>query len=181
MPGVEIRWSFAEALYYGFYSKRDLLAFFFARLIRSWRWYMYACMLVSQVLPTVRQLAGIATKDYRREKGGRGARQQRGGGRGNGGGRSEGRGRSNDGFRGRGGGGGRGGEREGGGRGDDGGGGGGKKKDVVLKAKQFDIVFLDPPTWSKSTHGAVDLVRDYQVPLCAAFFLLVFLYPQMEG
>lgn len=32
-----------------------------------------------------------------------------------------------------------------------------------LKAKQFDLVFLDPPTWSKSKHGTVDLVRDYQV------------------
>ncbi|CAN0385447.1 unnamed protein product, partial [Ectocarpus sp. 12 AP-2014] len=37
---------------------------------------------------------------------------------------------------------------------------GGEEKD--LKAKQFDLVFLDPPTWSKSKHGAVDLVRDYQ-------------------
>lgn len=41
--------------------------------------------------------------------------------------------------------------------------GGGEEKD--LKAKQFDLVFLDPPTWSKSKHGAVDLVRDYQVCL----------------
>lgn len=31
------------------------------------------------------------------------------------------------------------------------------------KARQFDLVFLDPPTWSTSSHGAVDLVRDYQV------------------
>lgn len=38
-----------------------------------------------------------------------------------------------------------------------------RKEEKDLKAKQFDLVFLDPPTWSKSKHGAVDLVRDYQV------------------
>lgn len=28
--------------------------------------------------------------------------------------------------------------------------------------RQFDVVLLDPPTWSKSPFGAVDIVRDYQ-------------------
>ncbi len=31
-----------------------------------------------------------------------------------------------------------------------------------FKARQFDIVVLDPPRWAKSPFGAVDLVRDYQ-------------------
>jgi 23S rRNA (cytosine1962-C5)-methyltransferase len=31
-----------------------------------------------------------------------------------------------------------------------------------LAARQFDIVVLDPPTWTKTRFGAVDLVRDYQ-------------------
>lgn len=43
-----------------------------------------------------------------------------------------------------------------------------RKEEKDLKAKQFDLVFLDPPTWSKSKHGAVDLVRDYQVR-CGGF------------
>lgn len=37
-----------------------------------------------------------------------------------------------------------------------------RKKVTPIKARQFDIVVLDPPTWSKSPWGAVDLVRDYQ-------------------
>ncbi len=31
-----------------------------------------------------------------------------------------------------------------------------------FKARQFDLVVLDPPRWAKSPFGAVDLVRDYQ-------------------
>ncbi|MCQ2029228.1 class I SAM-dependent rRNA methyltransferase [Stutzerimonas zhaodongensis] len=31
-----------------------------------------------------------------------------------------------------------------------------------LAAKQFDLVLLDPPAWSKSAFGTVDLLRDYQ-------------------
>ena len=31
-----------------------------------------------------------------------------------------------------------------------------------FKARQFDLVVLDPPGWAKSSFGAVDLVRDYQ-------------------
>jgi len=31
-----------------------------------------------------------------------------------------------------------------------------------LSPKQFDLVFLDPPAWSKSAFGTVDLLRDYQ-------------------
>ena len=31
-----------------------------------------------------------------------------------------------------------------------------------LEAKQFDLVFLDPPAWAKSAFGTVDLLRDYQ-------------------
>ena len=31
-----------------------------------------------------------------------------------------------------------------------------------LKAREFDLVVLDPPTWTKSRFGTVDLVRDYQ-------------------
>ena len=30
------------------------------------------------------------------------------------------------------------------------------------KAREFDLVVLDPPTWTKSRFGTVDLVRDYQ-------------------
>lgn len=111
---------------------------------------------VKQVLPTIRQLAGIATKDYRRDKRGRGAAQRgafRGGNYGRGRGSGGRYGGYAEGARGAGGGG-----SEAGGRG-----GGAREKEAVLKPKQFDIVFLDPPTWSKSGHGAVDLVRDYQV------------------
>jgi 23S rRNA (cytosine1962-C5)-methyltransferase len=32
----------------------------------------------------------------------------------------------------------------------------------ILKAEQFDLVFLDPPRKAKSAFGVVDLVRDYQ-------------------
>jgi len=32
----------------------------------------------------------------------------------------------------------------------------------VLPAKQFDIVFMDPPKWAKTPFGTVDLLRDYQ-------------------
>lgn len=31
-----------------------------------------------------------------------------------------------------------------------------------LEARQFDLVFLDPPAWAKSPFGTVDLLRDYQ-------------------
>jgi len=31
-----------------------------------------------------------------------------------------------------------------------------------LEPRQFDIVFLDPPAWSKGAYGAVDVLRDYQ-------------------
>jgi 23S rRNA (cytosine1962-C5)-methyltransferase len=31
-----------------------------------------------------------------------------------------------------------------------------------LEQRQFDLVFLDPPAWSKSAFGTVDLLRDYQ-------------------
>lgn len=31
-----------------------------------------------------------------------------------------------------------------------------------LEPKQFDLVLLDPPAWSKSAFGTVDLLRDYQ-------------------
>ena len=31
-----------------------------------------------------------------------------------------------------------------------------------LSPKQFDLVLLDPPAWSKSAFGTVDLLRDYQ-------------------
>ncbi len=31
-----------------------------------------------------------------------------------------------------------------------------------LSPKQFDLVLLDPPAWSKSVFGTVDLLRDYQ-------------------
>lgn len=31
-----------------------------------------------------------------------------------------------------------------------------------LQPQQFDLVFLDPPAWSKSPYGAVDLIHDYQ-------------------
>lgn len=58
------------------------------------------------MLPTVRQLAGIAIKDYRREKGGRGTRQrggERGRGRGSDGRRNNAGGRYTDGVRGEGG------------------------------------------------------------------------------
>eukprot|EP00752_Nemacystus_decipiens_P008605 g7684.t1 len=110
------------------------------------------------VLPTIRQLAGTPTRDYREDRrgrtakmvGGRHARDARGG-----------RGMRGSGRR-----------RAGSYGGDYGRGGGaaeeparrkeGKEKEKELKAKQFDLVFLDPPTWSKSKHGAVDLVRDYQ-------------------
>lgn len=31
-----------------------------------------------------------------------------------------------------------------------------------IEARQFDLVFLDPPAWAKSAFGTVDLLRDYQ-------------------
>lgn len=31
-----------------------------------------------------------------------------------------------------------------------------------LSAREFDLVFLDPPAWAKSAFGTVDLLRDYQ-------------------
>lgn len=33
---------------------------------------------------------------------------------------------------------------------------------VKLEPRQFDFVFLDPPTWSKGAFGAVDIENDYQ-------------------
>lgn len=103
----------------------------------------------------MRQLAGIATKDYRRDKGGKGSQRadNRGRGGGGGGGRYSNGNNSGRGIRG-----GRGGGKRGWGedRVPD-------KKEKIVKPRQFDLVFLDPPTWSKSGHGAVDLVRDYQV------------------
>ncbi|CAM9498485.1 unnamed protein product [Pylaiella littoralis] len=120
------------------------------------------------VLPTIRQLAGTPTKDYRQDRRGRNAKiaggrhsrdgqQPWGGGRSRGGPRGE---RNVDGGYGR--------DRRGAdeqqknrkrGRGGE---DGEAEEEKELKAKQFDVVFLDPPTWSKSKHGAVDLVRDYQ-------------------
>ncbi|QGZ32341.1 class I SAM-dependent rRNA methyltransferase [Stutzerimonas stutzeri] len=32
----------------------------------------------------------------------------------------------------------------------------------VLAPRQFDLILLDPPAWSKSAFGTVDLLRDYQ-------------------
>ena len=52
--------------------------------------------------------------------------------------------------------------RGGGGRGGSGGGGGEGAKPLKLRYRQFDVVVLDPPTWTTSKHGAVDLVRDYE-------------------
>ncbi|MEK7433460.1 MAG: class I SAM-dependent methyltransferase [Cyanobacteriota bacterium] len=37
-----------------------------------------------------------------------------------------------------------------------------KKEKIIFKEKTFDLVFLDPPAWSKSPYGTIDLVRDYQ-------------------
>lgn len=37
-----------------------------------------------------------------------------------------------------------------------------KNKFLKLDARQFDIVYLDPPRWAKTPFGAIDLVRDYQ-------------------
>ncbi len=31
-----------------------------------------------------------------------------------------------------------------------------------FRPREFDIVFMDPPTWAKSRFGAVDIVNDYQ-------------------
>lgn len=36
------------------------------------------------------------------------------------------------------------------------------KPEVNFEEKQFDLVFLDPPAFSKSPFGTVDLIRDYQ-------------------
>ncbi|CAM9682655.1 unnamed protein product [Ectocarpus sp. 4 AP-2014] len=121
------------------------------------------------VLPTIRQLAGTPTKDYRADRRGRNAKMLGGrhsrdaGGRYNQGGYANHNSRGGGGQRG-----GRGsgwrsngyGNERGGRSGGEQGRGGGEEKD--LKVKQFDLVFLDPPTWSKSKHGTVDLVRDYQ-------------------
>ncbi|MBK7874618.1 MAG: class I SAM-dependent methyltransferase [Planctomycetes bacterium] len=35
------------------------------------------------------------------------------------------------------------------------------RKHTRFEARRFDVVFLDPPAWSKSAFGAVDVVRDY--------------------
>lgn len=37
-----------------------------------------------------------------------------------------------------------------------------KPKPLKLRYRQFDRVVLDPPTWTTTSAGAVDLVRDYQ-------------------
>ena len=103
-------------------------------------------LLRADMLPTLRQLGGLPP-------GGRRTKQQannnNGGGRGGRGG-----------WRG-GGGGGRGSGGRHGGRG--GGGGGGKSRAALyFPAQTFDLVVLDPPTFSSSPFGAVDIVRDYQ-------------------
>jgi 23S rRNA (cytosine1962-C5)-methyltransferase len=36
------------------------------------------------------------------------------------------------------------------------------KESVLMEKQSFDIVFLDPPAWSKSPYGTIDLIRDYQ-------------------
>lgn len=36
------------------------------------------------------------------------------------------------------------------------------KDPVKFETQQFDFVFLDPPAWSKSPFGTIDLIRDYQ-------------------
>jgi len=59
---------------------------------------------------------------------------------------------------GRGRGGGRGWDRRASGRG----GGGASSLAPRLRQRAFDVVVLDPPTWTKTAAGAVDLVRDYQ-------------------
>lgn len=43
-----------------------------------------------------------------------------------------------------------------------GGGRGGVSKPLKVRYRQFDCVVLDPPTWTTTKAGAVDLVRDYQ-------------------
>jgi 23S rRNA (cytosine1962-C5)-methyltransferase len=58
-------------------------------------------------------------------------------------------------------GGGRGGGRGRGSRGAPDGRGGGRAP-LKLRRRQFDVVVLDPPTWTKTKFGAVDLVRDYE-------------------
>ncbi|MFN8674356.1 MAG: class I SAM-dependent methyltransferase [Candidatus Sericytochromatia bacterium] len=35
-------------------------------------------------------------------------------------------------------------------------------KENLMFKRTFDMVFLDPPAWSKSPYGTIDLVRDYQ-------------------
>lgn len=42
-----------------------------------------------------------------------------------------------------------------------------------LEARQFDLVFLDPPAWAKSAFGTVDLLRDYQSLLKPAILATV--------
>ncbi|MBU3915124.1 class I SAM-dependent methyltransferase [bacterium] len=37
-----------------------------------------------------------------------------------------------------------------------------KKEYQQFHAREFDLVFLDPPRWAKSPFGTVDLIRDYQ-------------------
>lgn len=37
-----------------------------------------------------------------------------------------------------------------------------RKSYKKMKPRQFDMIFLDPPRWAKSSFGTVDLVRDYQ-------------------
>ena len=37
-----------------------------------------------------------------------------------------------------------------------------------LEARQFDLVFLDPPRYSKSPFGVVDLINDYQALFAGA-------------
>lgn len=94
----------------------------------------FAC-LCSDALPALRSYAGLpVTADRRRSKwGARGGRGGRGG-------------------RGRGG--------RGPARGD--GAAPAAAKPLKLRYRQFDTVVLDPPTWTTSKHGAVDLVRDYE-------------------
>ena len=89
----------------------------------------------ADALPALRQLAGLPMNRDRRRGGQRGS-SRGGGGRGG---------------------------RGGGGGGSSGGSSGGSGiRQPKLRARQFDVVVLDPPTWAVTAYGAVDLVRDYQ-------------------
>jgi 23S rRNA (cytosine1962-C5)-methyltransferase len=38
----------------------------------------------------------------------------------------------------------------------------GRRKFIRFQPREFDIVFMDPPTFAKSPFGTVDIIRDYQ-------------------